>query len=189
MQTFNFKRNNDSKELYVILSGIDGGLDDLLVKRISEKLENSNNILTISFGLDLTKLTFNDIFNSLNNSLAEVYENIKINNINFIGHSFSALTVIYFVDRYFSMLKGKNIKLILLDRSFSRQIVDYMKTDQKDIILDSNLLKYLEENNEENIIQKLKEKDVKLKIIEADEIGTDHNFSNEKDVDNILKSS
>lgn len=188
MNNFNFLNNETEDKLYIITSGLSGGKDEGLVKDLSSSLIKSGSVLNIQFCNDpfykdekleeVDRLTFEYCFKRLDREIESSTKNHKrnFNEIIFVGHSFSALISIYYLYRIFKNKKDVLYKLTLLDKSSSVDILKFIKTDQKDIILSSRLIKYLENNNEVEMLKKLENNGVKIKCTESDELGANHEF-------------
>jgi hypothetical protein len=188
MNNFNFLNNAIKDKLYIVLMGLSGGKDENLTKDLSSNLSKNGSVLNIQFCNDpdyqdanlkeIEDLTFEYCFETLDREIEDAKDKHKrgFNEIVFISQSFSALISIYYV---YKTLKNKNnafYKLVLLDKSSSKDIVQYMKTDQKDIKLSKKLIEYLENKNEMEMLKELEKNWVKIKNIEAEELGAGHEF-------------
>lgn len=198
MENINFLNNEINDILYIILSGISGGKDENLVIDLSKRLTSHGSILNIQFCNDpfyknkelkeLENIEYLDYKNIMDISIlkAEKLHFKKFDKIIFVGHSFSGLIVTYYL-KDVSLFGNAITGLILLDTSISRDIVAYMKIDQKDIKLNDKLVKFLENNDENEIIKSLSESSIKIKNLESDNLKTNHNFDGEEVRDLITK--
>ncbi len=192
MNNFNFLNNATKDKLYVVLMGLSGGKDETLTKDLSSGLTENGSVLNIQFCNDpdyqdvnlkgIEDLTFEYCFETLDREIEDAKDKHKrdFNEIVFISQSFSALISIYYVYKTLKNKKDVLHKLVLLDKSSSRGIVEYMKTDQKEITLSKQLIKYLESNNEIEMLKELEKNGVKIKNIEAEDLGADHEFEGDK---------
>lgn len=192
MNNFNYLSNASSSKLYIILSGLSGGKEESLVKDLSTIIIKGGSILSIQFCNDhfyknnkldeVENLTFEYCFKRLDEEIkyAKNSHGVSFNEIVFVGHSFSALISIYYVYRTSKKKKNLPYKLVLLDKSNSIDIVEFMKTDQKDIIFSKRLIKYLENNDEVEMLKELRNKGIAIKNIEAGDLDANHDFKGKK---------
>jgi hypothetical protein len=188
MNNFRLLNNATKDKLYVVLMGLSGGKNESMTKDLSSGLTENGSVLNIQFCNDpgyqdvnlkeIEDLTFEYCFETLDREIEDAKDKHKrdFNEIVFVSQSFSALISIYYLYKKLQNKTDVIYKLALLDKSSSKDIVEYMKTDQKEIKLSKRLIEYLENNNEIEMLKALEEREIKIKNIEAEELGANHEF-------------
>ena len=180
-----------------IFSGIEGGgdKDDLvgfLIKKIKETIKNYK---VFSFNFcdkdNYKEFDFDKAFDILKDKIIWNKELKKDNKNIFIGHSFSSLTLIYFLNENKDKYNFSETDLVLIDPSNSVEIVDYfdslklnINTKDKDYFLSDKTIKYMRLNNNIDIQRKL---NLNIHNIDSKDLNSDHNFTNIKDKENLYK--
>ncbi len=167
-----------------IFSGIDGGgYEDSLIDFLNKSIKRVCHDCEVFSCLFCNKSNYKEFdfekaFNILDNftdSNKKVIDK-AVKNV-FILHSFSYLTVLYFLNKYkYNFL---DTELILIDPSNSVEIVDYFdslksKSKSEGIFLSDKTIEYMRLNNS-NEIQKNTE--LKYYIIDSKNLNSDHNFT------------
>ena len=110
LEEYKFKLNEckDSGTLYIILSGLDGGCDELLIRDISSYLSKNASTLNIKF-LNCTDIKFDlKEFSSIIELILQK-KNLNKKEIIYVGHSLSC----YFIAAHLNSKGSKNICIFL----------------------------------------------------------------------------
>jgi hypothetical protein len=170
---------NKNKTFLFISSGVSGGIDTDLVISTDKILGEEYNILKLQFAndpdfnnsklIDYSKITLEEIYLQFDKVIGE--EKPKV----YIGHSFSALLIIfYLLER--NLLLNETKKVILLDPSDVKEIYPYLLSNEDEFILSDSILDKLKETSNLELINSLKERGIEVIQIDAEKYGADHEF-------------
>ncbi len=177
---------NEDKTFLFISSGVSGGIDTGLVISTDKILGEKYNILKLQFAndpdfndfnlIDYSKITLEEIYSEFDKVIGDKKPKV------YIGHSFSALLIIFYLLEREELLNSVQ-KVVLLDPSDTKEIYPYLLCNEDDFALNESILARLKETLNLELINSLKEKGIEVMQIDAEKYGTDHEF---KDFD-ILK--
>lgn len=170
---------NKNKQALFISSGLSGGISTSLVKNTKSLLENSFNILSVQFASDpdyednnlkdYSKITLEEIYLAFDKVIADTKPSVCV------GHSFSALLILYYLLERPNLIKNTK-KIILLDPSNAKDIHSYLFSNTDGFILDKSIVERLGPDDNLRLIQSIKDEGIEIVQVEADNYELDHEF-------------
>jgi hypothetical protein len=170
---------NKDKTFLFISSGVSGGIDTDLVISTDKILGEKYNILKLQFAddpdfndsslIDYSKITLENIYSEFDKVVGNKKPKV------YIGHSFSALLIIFYLLEREEFLRNTQ-KIVLLDPSDVKEIYPYLLSNQDDFTLDKSILDRLAKTSNPELIDSLKKKGVQVVQIDAENYGADHEF-------------
>lgn len=207
MHNTNFTPNENSRTLYVVLSGISGGKDEPLVQHLSEAVKDHGAVLSVQFANDplyhdsalpeMEEMSFDDCFGRLDEAFDLAGGTDAYTDIVFITHSFSSVIAAYYLGAYAKPRSpSPHYTLIIIDSDPSPKLLAYLDTLSAGAFVDrsqnpfhTSIIDYMREHDSTEVLKTLP---VTVAAIEAEEIGSDHEFTSDESkrllVEKILSS-
>ncbi|MBU6214811.1 hypothetical protein KGM48_03155 [Patescibacteria group bacterium] len=187
--------NRGSRVLYVILSGITGGKDEMLVRHLSELLKSRGSVLTVQFANDpschddmlpeMEEMTFDDCFGRLDSALQIAGGEEAYGDIVFITHSFSSIISTYYLGVHKQISSSApRYTLITIDSDPSPKILAYLDSLDAEARADkvvnpfhSSIVNFMRQHDSTEVLKSLP---VTVLNIDADDVGADHEFTSDE---------
>ena len=200
-EDIDFYSNKSSNTLFVLLSGITGGKDELLIKYLEGALKSRGSVLRVQFANDptyhsdtlpdITKMSFEHCFSCMDRAFEIASGTKHYSNIIFVAHSFSAVIATY----YLGLHKPINslpprYTLVVVDSDPSPRLLEVLDIQGEESFSDhaenpfhSDVMQYMREHDSAALLETLPATVIK---IDASVLGVDHEFTAEESKRRLL---